>query len=60
MANSLLNKKAVKTFALSIGQERYHKFTRVSAELFVEVESVVREYLKRKIESLPSVGKTIK
>lgn len=58
--SSLINKRAVKIFSLELGQARFHKFTRVSADFLIEVEGVVKDYIRRKIEGLPSVGKTIK
>ena len=58
--SSLINKKKVKEFALGLGQARFHKFTRVSGDFFIEIEGVVKDYIRRKVENLPSVGKTIK
>lgn len=58
--SSLLNKRQVRQFALELSQERYHKFERVSGDFFIEVEGVLKDYIRRKVSSLPSVGKTIK
>ena len=57
---SLINKAKVKQVALELAASRAHKFTRVSATLYEEVESVVRRFLEDKIKGLPSAGKTIK
>lgn len=58
--STLINKKKAKEFALELGQARFHKFTRVSGEFFIELEGVVKDYIRRKVDNLPSVGKTIK
>jgi len=58
--NTLINKRAVKRFALDASQTRHHKFTRVSDEFFVRVEGIVRKSIKEHVHRLPSVGKTIR
>ena len=58
--NTLINKRAVKCFALDAGQTRHHKFTRVSDDFFVRIEGIVRKSIKEHVHRLPSVGKTIR
>ena len=57
---SLLNKKAVKQLALELAQKRHHEFTRVSPEFVNRIEATVRNIIESSIQSLPSLGKTIK
>jgi len=56
----LINKKAVKQYALDCAKERHHKFSRVSANFFIFIESKIKTDLRNYIHTLPSVGKTIK
>lgn len=56
----LLNKKQLKAFALGCAANRAHKFTRVSQEFVDRAEFALREWVRKDIERLPSVGKTIK
>ena len=58
--NTLINKRAVKCFALDACQTRHHKFTRVSDDFFVRIEGIVRKSIKEHVHRLPSVGKTIR
>ncbi len=58
--NTIINKRAVKRFALDASQTRHHKFTRVSDEFFVRIEGIVRKSIKEHVHRLPSVGKTIR
>ena len=58
--NTLINKRAVKRFALDASQTRHHKFTRVSEDFFVRIEGIVRKSIKEHVHRLPSVGKTIR
>jgi hypothetical protein len=58
--NTLINKRAVKRFALDASQTRHHKFTRVSEDFFVCIEGIVRKSIKEHVHRLPSVGKTIR
>lgn len=55
----LVNKQAVKRFALDASAVRHHKFTRVSDEFVVRMEGIVRKSIKEHVHRLPSVGKTI-
>ena len=56
----LINKKAVKRFSLDCARnQRIHKFTRVSNDFLERVEFKMREYIRKEIQMLPSVGKTI-
>lgn len=57
--NTLINKRAVKRFALDASQSRHHKFTRVSEDFFSRIEMIVRKSIKEHVHRLPSVGKTI-
>lgn len=58
--NTLINKRAVKRFALDASQTRQHKFTRVSDDFFARIEGIVRKSIKQHVHRLPSVGKTIR
>ena len=58
--NTLINKRAVKRFALDASQTRHHKFTRVSDDFFARIEGIVRKSIKEHVHRLPSVGKTIR
>lgn len=58
--NTLINKRAVKRFALDASQTRHHKFTRVSEAFFLRIEGLVRKSIKEHVHRLPSVGKTIR
>jgi hypothetical protein len=56
----LINKKAVKQYALDCVKDRHHKFTRVSAEFMIIAESKLKQFIRDYTLSLPSVGMTIK
>lgn len=60
MANMLINKKAIKQYALAQAQNRHHKFTRVSKEFFFWADAKIKVEIENYINRLPSVGKTIK
>ena len=55
----LINKKAVRDFALTVAKNRSHKFTRVGADLYIKCEADVKEFIRRYVQALPSKGKTI-
>lgn len=57
---TLINKRAVKRFALDVGGSRHHKFSRVSDEFLTRIEGIVRKSVKEHVHRLPSVGKTIR
>ncbi len=55
-----LNRSAVREFLLEHAkQTRAHKYTRVSEETLIEANEVVRQWVVRKVSSLPSCGRTI-
>lgn len=58
----LINKSAVKKLAVEFALERYPsgKFKRVSGSFVECVNEDVRTAIKRRIDQLPTVGKTIK
>jgi len=56
---SLISRKHVKGFALTVAQQREHKFTRVGGEFFIKVEAHTKEFIRSYVRSLPSKGKTI-
>ena len=56
---SLINRKHVKDYALTVAKERTHKFTRVGGEFFIQVEANVKTFIRNHVKSLPSKGKTI-
>ncbi len=55
----LINKKAVKDFALSMAKTRSHKFTRVGGGFFVKCEANLKSFIREHVQRLPSKGKTI-
>jgi len=57
----LINRSAVKKLALELALERFPagRFTRVSGEFLLAVEGEVKESVRRKVNALPSIGKTI-
>ena len=58
---SLINKAAVKRCLLERAMQKWPsgKFTRVSADVFDELESVVRNWCSSFVQSHPTVGKTL-
>jgi hypothetical protein len=56
----LINRKHVKEFALEMAKGRTHKFTRVGGEFFLKCEANMKEFIRKYVRSIPSVGKTIK
>jgi hypothetical protein len=56
---SLINKKAVKEFALECAKGRFHKFTRVSSDFLIGIENAVKQAIRLRVEGQPSVGKTL-
>ena len=56
----LINKKEVRKFALDVAKRNRPKFTRVSKEFLIHCEGVLKERIIHYIQSLPSIGKTIK
>ena len=56
----LINKNAVKKFALECGSDRAHKFTRVSKDFYESINARVKNEIREAVKRLPSVGKTIK
>lgn len=57
----LINKKHVKQYALDVSkQSRNGKFTRVSNDFLILIEAILKERIRLYIQTLPSVGKTIK
>jgi hypothetical protein len=57
---TLINKQAVKRFALDASKNRHHNYTRVSEDFLVRIEGIVRKSIKDHVHRLPSVGKTIR
>ena len=55
----LINKKAVKDFALLIAKTRAHRFERVGAEFYVQCEANLKRFIHDTVKRLPSKGKTI-
>lgn len=58
---SVLNKKAFRERVLTIAKEtRHHKFTQVAGSLVHDAEVHMDEWIKNKVASQPSKGKTIR
>lgn len=58
---NLINKKAVKTYALQVSQDtRGGKFTRVSSDFLARIDAKLRNIVTQEIHSHPSVGVTLK
>ncbi len=55
----LVNRKAVKALALACAQQRARKFTRVSDDFIVAVETAVRTSIANRVANHPSVGITL-
>lgn len=56
-----INKSRCKKYALEYAsQNKFHKFNRVSEEFLIEAESVLRSWMQRRIDSHPSIGKTLR
>ena len=55
----LINKKAVKAFALFIAQTRYHRFERVGGDFYMQCEANLKKFIHDTVKRLPSKGKTI-
>ena len=57
----LINKKSVKLYALECSNRyRGGKFTRVGAEFFDEIDADLRRIVRRRVQSHPTLGKTLK
>ena len=56
----LINRKAVKDFALSMAAGRSHKFERVGRPFYDQCEGAMKAFIREYIRRLPSKGKTIK
>lgn len=56
----LINKQAVKKYALEYCKERRPKFTRTSNEFVLLMESILAQKIRDHINSHPSIGVTIK
>ena len=55
----LINRKAVKQYALETAGGRSHQFTRVGSKFFVRCEANLRSFIREEVRRLPSRGKTI-
>ena len=58
--SNLVNKQAVKKFALSVAGDRHHKFTRVGNPFLTRCEARLRTFIREEVQRLPSIGKTIR
>jgi hypothetical protein len=56
----LINRKAVKGYAIKVAAERHHSFTRVGEEFLDKAEGFLRQFIRGHISRLPSKGATIK
>jgi hypothetical protein len=56
----LLNRKAVRQFALDCARTRAHRFTRVSEAFLLRCEAQLKVFLTDQVRRHPSVGRTLK
>ena len=56
----LINKKAVKEYALVCAKSSRPRFTRISKEFYIIADSKMRTWIADYLHRLPSVGKTTK
>lgn len=56
----LINKKAVKAFAIEYAAATRPKFKMVSQEFLIYIEGLMKEKIRQHIRTLPSLGVTIK
>jgi len=54
-----INKSACKKAILSMAENRAHKFTRVGADVFEHLDSIIVNAMRGLVHSHPSIGKTI-
>ena len=55
----MISRKHVKAFALSVAEQRAHKFTRVGSKFFIRCEASLKSFIRVEVNRLPSKGKTI-
>ena len=55
----LINRKAVKAFALQMAKTRAHEFTQVGNDFVVRCEAQLKQFIRTEVQRLPSKGKTI-
>lgn len=55
----LINRQAVKRFALDASKNRHHRFTRVSEDFYDKTEGFLRRFIRDHVSRLPSKGRTI-
>jgi len=58
--STLVNKQAVRRYAMKVASERHHRFTRIGRELYEKAEGVLRQFIRDHVHRLPSSGRTIK
>jgi len=58
--NTLINKRAVKRYAMKVAADRHHRYTRISLEFYDKVEGFLRQFIRDHVHRLPSKGRTIK
>lgn len=55
----MLNRSKVRQFALTMAEQRAHKFTRVGGEFYVRCEVNLKAFIRDQVHCHPSLGKTI-
>jgi len=58
--DSLINRARLRRYALDVGAQRHHRFTRVGGEFIDKADAQLRTWARDYIQRLPSVGKTIR
>ena len=59
-SSSLLCRSKVRTYLLDYAKKhRHHKFTRVSADTYDQLEGIIRQAARRHVDSFPSTGSTL-
>lgn len=56
----LINRTHVKALALAYAQERARKFTRVGDDFYVAIDAAVRNAVRHRVMTAPSVGVTLR
>jgi hypothetical protein len=56
----LINKSAVRDYALDVPSAKAKGFERVSADFLERIEALLKDLIKKEVIQHPSIGKTLK